>query len=86
MEELTVTLTPAMLAIVPVVAAVVQAIKRLEVVAKYKQWLPFMSIGIAYGIAYFTQVPDPVVPSILIGLAASGGYDLFKVKKKPVSP
>jgi len=77
-EQFTVTLTPAMVAMVPVVGAIIQILKRIEAIQKIKEWLPFFSIGIALGLGYLTQIEDPVVASVIIGLAASGGYDLVK--------
>jgi len=79
MENLTVALTPAMLALVPVVAAILQVLKQVELMQKMKQWLPFCSIGIALGLGYLTKMPEPILPSVLIGLVASGGYDLLKL-------
>jgi hypothetical protein len=74
----TIQLTPAALALVPIVAAILQVLKRIEVIAKLSQWLPFVSMGIALGLGYLTNIPDPIVPSILIGLLASGSYDAVK--------
>ena len=78
MENLTVSLTPEMLALIPVVAAIIQLLKRVEAVKKLTAWLPFAAIGIALGLNYYTNIPEPVLPSIIIGLVASGGYDLLK--------
>ncbi len=82
MEDFSITLTPAMLALVPVVAALLQFAKRLDFVQEMKQWLPLISIGIALGIGYATKMPNPIMNSIVIGLVASGGYDLLKVPAK----
>ena len=81
-ETLNIELTPAMLALVPVVAAILQVIKRVEVMQKLKAWLPFVSIGIALGLGYLTKMSNPILPSIIIGLVASGGYDLLKSPSK----
>ena len=78
MEDYTITITPAMAALVPVVAAILQVLKRMEAVHKMTEWLPFFSVGIALGLSYLTRVPDPVLSSVVIGLVASGGYDLLK--------
>lgn len=74
-------LTPEMLALVPIVATVLQLAKRIEAIAKLKQWYPFLSIGIALGLGYLTGMEEPIAPSIIIGLVASGGYDLLKAPK-----
>ena len=78
MENLTIELTPAMLALVPVVAAILQVLKRVEAIQKVKAWLPFAAIGVALALGYLTKMPDPIIPSIIIGLVSSGGYDLLK--------
>jgi len=80
MENYSLTLTPAMLSLVPVVAAILQFAKRLEAVQKIKEWLPVISIGISFGLAQLTKLPDPIIGSVVIGLVACGSYDLLKSK------
>lgn len=82
MEELVIQLTPEMLVLVPVVATILQFLKRIEALAELKQWFPFLSIAIALGLGYLTKMPDPILPSIVIGMVASGGYDLLKAPTK----
>ena len=82
MQNLNVELTPAMLALVPVVAAILQMVKRLPLPIQVKEFLPGASMLIALGLLYSQSVPDPILPSVIIGLMASGGYDLLKQKKK----
>ena len=79
-DTLTISLTPAMLALVPVVATILQVLKKVEVVQKFKEWLPFASIGLSLALCYLTKMPNPMLPSIVIGLVASGGYDLLRSK------
>jgi len=83
MNELQITLTPEMMALVPLVAAILQVIKRVSWFQddKVKAWLPFVSVGVSLGLAYLTKMEDPILPSIIIGLVASGGYDLLKAPK-----
>ena len=78
MENLTISLTPEMLALVPVVALILEVAKKIKAVEKLKEWMPFISVGIAYGLSCLTGIENPVLPSILIGLVASGSYDLVK--------
>lgn len=78
MDQSTVNLTPEMLAIVPVVAFLLQLLKRIPAVAKMKSWLPLVSVGTSIGLCYLLGVQDPVTPAIVIGLTASGGYDLLR--------
>lgn len=86
MENLSVELTAGMLALVPVVAALIQIVKRflaipeipVRVNSLVKELLPLMSIGITFGIMSYQQVVSPLLPAIIIGLTASGGFDLVK--------
>ena len=82
MENFTVELTPAMMALIPAVAAILQILKRVEAVQKIKNWLPLMSVGVALGLGYLTNLPNVVPSSLVIGLVASGSYDLFKGTEK----
>ena len=76
-----VNLTPEMLVLVPVVAALLQVLKNIEAIQAIKEWLPYVAVGIALGLGYLTKMENPILPSILIGLMASGGYDLVKGPK-----
>lgn len=90
MENLNIELTPAMLALVPIVAALIQILKKIlaikyipaEVGIFIKELLPFASILIAFGLLYFQNLVEPLLPAIIIGLIAAGGYDVLKQKKK----
>jgi len=90
MENLNIELTPAMLVLVPVVAALIQVLKEfltikqipVDVGILIKKLLPYISVGIAFGLLYYQKVPEPLLPAIIIGLTAAGGYDLLKQKKK----
>lgn len=90
MENLNIELTPEMLFLIPVVAALIQVLKDKVLKIKYipiavrvsiKSVLPYISIGIALGLLYYQQVPKPLVESIIIGLTACGGFDLLRGKK-----
>ncbi|GAH16729.1 unnamed protein product [marine sediment metagenome] len=84
MENLNIELTPAMLALVPVVAAILQMIKRLPLPNQIKEFLPGFSMLIAFGLLYYQGVPEPLLAAVMIGLTAAGGYDFFKQKKKSI--
>lgn len=83
---LEIELTSEMLALVPIVAAILQVAKRIKAVENLKEWFPFLSVAVAYGLCYFSGVTQPVMPSIVIGLVASGGYDLVKGKMTKSQP
>jgi len=82
-------LSPAMLALIPVVAAVMQALKRIVSMEQIpngigvfmKEMLPLLSIIIAFVLLRYQTTPEPLLPAIVIGLTACGGYDLLKGKK-----
>jgi len=82
MEDFTIQLTPQMMALVPVVALFLQVLKKIEVIQAIKAWFPFASIAIAFGLCYSIGAENPVLSSIVIGLVASGSYDLLKGKGK----
>ena len=82
MDDLMIQLTPGMLALVPIVAAILQLVKRFEFMEKIKSYFPLIAIGLSLAICYATKMPDPIMPAVLIGLTASGGYDLLKAPAK----
>jgi len=90
MESLNVELTPGMLLLIPLVGALIQVLKDKVLVVKsipkgvsdaIKGFLPFISIGISFGFLCYVHVPKPLLPAVMIGLSACGGYDLVKGKK-----
>ena len=64
--------------LVPMVAVLMQLLKKMKVMEKLTQYLPFISIGVAYLLATVMKMPDPIMPSIIIGLVADGSYDVIK--------
>ena len=76
-------LTPATIPIIA--AAVIQFLRIFPPIAKLiagkeKDILPILSMLLSVGLAYLTKVPNPIVAGVLLGLAASGGYDLLHKK------
>jgi hypothetical protein len=94
MENLNIQLSPAMLALVPVVAAIIQVLKKFlaikhipnKITIFIKELLPFASILIAFGLLNYQKVSEPLLPAIIIGLTACGGFDLLKQKKNNSQP
>lgn len=82
-ESLSFEVTPSMLILVPLVAALIQVIKRLPIIAKISDWLPLVSVAIATGLAMVNKMPNPIMAGVVIGLTAVGGYELIK---KPTPP
>jgi len=80
MENL--NLTPAMLALVPLVAAAIQIIKNIPATVKIKPFMPFVGMIVAFCMLY-AQKPEPqIIPAVVIGLMASGAYDGIKAISK----
>lgn len=86
MEDLGIEITPKMLMMVPLVAAAVQWLKSIEPLAKLlKDWLPLVNVLISLVLSYFVQPSgagpmDWILPGIIVGLVAGGGYDILKQK------
>jgi len=76
-NEITLTLTPGMLAVVPAVAAILQVIKRMPKSEVITPFLPLLAIVNGILFSWMAKVPEPLWSGVIIGLAASGGYDLL---------
>lgn len=76
-QQFMVEVTPQVAAIAFATGVLLQIAKSLKVLDKVKQWFPFLSIAVAFGISTATGIEDPVLPSLIAGLVASGGYDLI---------
>lgn len=92
--DIKVELTPGMLLLIPVVAALVQVLKDRILAIKYipvgindaiKSVLPYVSIGIAFGLLCYVGVEKPLLESIMVGLSASGGYSAVKGASKKIN-
>lgn len=81
MENLSLEMTPAMMVLVPMVAALIQFVKKIPQFESYNQWLPIVSLALGVGAAYLQNLPNPIMAGIIIGLTASGAYDVLKGKK-----
>jgi hypothetical protein len=85
-DLLSITLTPQMLTIIPLLAVAIQALKAIEPLAKLKAWFPLITIAAAMALAVILKMGDDVqsqlVAGIVMGLATSGGYDAAKVSTK----
>jgi len=80
----TITLTPEMLYVVPIIAFIVKSIK--EIIEPYvwydkaKRFLPLVSLATGILMAYLFQLDNYVVSGIVTGIAAIAGYETFKAK------
>ena len=85
-------LTPGMLALIPIVAVIVQTFKRIidkapipeSTVTFIKEFLPIVSMLVAFLIllSIYKQASPNILPGMIIGLTASGSYSAVKGKKK----
>ena len=84
-EQLNIQLPESMPILVAIVAAVIQLVKGLPVVEKVKPYLPIASIGFGIGIAYYQQIESWPIIGVIVGLTASGAYDVLKAKPGIIS-
>lgn len=81
-DDLIVSVTPAVVMIAGLAAAIVQFIKAIPQVAKFKAALPFAAIVTGIVLSFVWQVADPIQAGIVAGLIAAGGYDVLKLPTK----
>lgn len=77
-----VVLTPELVALVPAVAMVIQILKGIPAMEKFKPWLPLAAIGISVGLAFLLGVgealQDTILAGVTLGMAVVGGYETAK--------
>ncbi len=71
-------LAPEMLMLVPLVAALLEVMKRIPLVAQIKEWMPFLAIGASLGVIYAQTAELQFMPAVVMGLMASGAYSGVK--------
>jgi hypothetical protein len=74
-------LTPTMMMLIPAVALILQKLKELPYYAYIKGFGGVLSLVIGIVLAYATSTPDPILNGIVIGVAATGGYEVLKKPK-----
>ena len=89
MAQFGIELSPSMLAFVPLVAFLVQLIKETGLVENVKGLLPLVAIGLGIACSFLaakglTTWYDPVLPGVMIGILATGGYEAFKNSRKKI--
>jgi hypothetical protein len=77
-----VTLTPQMLVVVPVIGGLVQMVKQVPFIRKQAAWLPLVTVLLGVAVAFGLRFDDPVMAGLLMGLASGGGYDLLRLPGK----
>ena len=71
-------LAPEMLMLVPVVAALLEVLKKIPLIAGIKEWMPFLAMLMGLGVIYAQTGEAQVMPAIVMGLMASGAYSSVK--------
>jgi len=78
----TIVVDPKVLALVPIIAAVLQAVKILPVAQKFLSWLPLISLAAGVGLvgAYTPDLPigEIILTGLVLGASASGLYSATK--------
>ena len=78
LNSLTSTLPPSALVLIPMVAALIQMLKWVPLIQKFKDYLPFASLGLGIILAHTSHMANPVMVGIIVGLAAIGSYETIK--------
>jgi len=78
MENLSFNFTPDLFPLIFCVAALIQFVKKIPLLSRYSDWLPLLSCLLGIGVAYLQHIGNPLVSGIVIGVIASGSYELLK--------
>jgi len=84
MEDTTIQLTPAALALVPLIAGIIQQLKLLPIIAPARPYMSLVALVLGVALSFATSVANPVTSGLVIGLMAVGGYKVMGAK--PESP
>lgn len=76
MESL--NITPEVLPVIA--AAIVQVLKQIPFFKDRTDLLPIVSVAVGIGLTYAMSLAKPIVTGIVIGLVASGGFDLLQTR------
>ena len=74
-------------AMVGIIAALVQQLKRIPILTKLQSQLPVFvicSLILGIGAAYYIKAPNAIIEGIIMGLTACGAYSATKKNGKPV--
>lgn len=73
-----IALSPEMVALVPVIAGVLQALKKIPIIEQIKAYMPFIAMLLGLGVVYAQTSEIQIIPAVMIGLTASGLYSGVK--------
>jgi hypothetical protein len=83
---LSVSLSPQMLTVIPMLTLLLQVVKGIEPLKKLIPWLPIIAIGLAIGAAIIMKlggdVQGQILAGVTMGLATTGVYEAAKVSNK----
>ena len=69
-----VTFTPEMMMWGPLILGVIQMLKDIPIVARFRDWLPFVTLLMAVGVALAFKWENPLASGLVLGLSILGGY------------
>ena len=81
MDNLTTQLGPAGMILIPLVAGLVQQLKRVPGIVKLQEKFPVYltaALGFGIGAAYLMGLTNPAVAGVIIALSACGAYEAVK--------
>lgn len=73
-----IALSAEMVALVPVIAGVLQALKKIPLIDQIKAYMPFISMLLSFGVIYAQTSEIQIIPAVIMGLTASGLYSGVK--------
>lgn len=75
-------LTPEMIILIPVVAGIIQVLKKIPRIQPYKEFLPLVAIALGVLLVWSVPYLGFLKDGAIVGLGACGGYALLKSKPK----
>ena len=86
MDNFATELSAEAMALVGVIAVIIQQVKGIKPIEDLKARVPniynIVSMGLGIGAAYMLAIPNPIIAGIMMGLMASGAYSATKKEIK----
>ena len=86
MDNFATELSAEAMALVGVIAVIIQQVKGIKPIEDLKARVPniynILSMGLGIGAAYMLAIPNPIIAGIMMGLMASGAYSATKKEIK----
>jgi len=78
-NEANITLTPEAQKMIVVVAFLVQQIKVLPIIKRFKEYMGILPVILGVAGCLISGLPDPIMTGIFVGMSAIGGYKLMGI-------